>query len=193
MPAAVDWIAIEAEYVTGQVSCAALAEKYGVSPYTLGKRARANGWRQKRQEYRNKVGRKMVEKSAEQKGAKLAALQDIADRLTEKTLKLLEDEMAFNRHLIPEGMGKGVYTTNEKIYDKFDTRALRDVAASLKDLTSSVRNLYGLPTAQEEAALQIARDRLELDRIKAAAGQSASQDGTGVIFLPDAGDDGDGN
>ena len=60
---------------------------------------------------------------------------------------------------------------------KMDAKAMRDLSASLKDLTAVMRNLYDLPTAQEAAAMDIARARLELDVRKAEEAQEVGDGG----------------
>lgn len=194
MPAAkVDWVALENEYVQGQETYTQLARKYNVHLSTVANHAIKGQWKEKRAQYREYVAKKAKEKATENQISKLASLQSSADKLAERLALMLKDESAFNRYLVEVGSGRGQYETVERIYEKTDTKALRDAVASLRELSVAMRNLYGLPTEQEKATISIARERLELERIKAAAGQSASQDGTGVIFLPDAGDDGDGN
>ena len=44
----VNWEAVRAEYVAGDLSQAALVKKYGVSAYALRKRAGAEGWAKKK-------------------------------------------------------------------------------------------------------------------------------------------------
>lgn len=184
----VDWAAIEAEYVTGAATYAALSRKYGVHPTALGKRASAFEWRKKREKYREKIARKSVEKSANKKINKLASLQTSADKLAGRIATMLEDDKAFNKYLVEVGRGRGEYSTEERTFSKTDTKALRDVVAALKDLTATMRNLYGIATEQEAAQLEIARERLQLDKAKAAQATGPETGETGVILLPDAGD-----
>lgn len=57
-----DWMAIKTEYVTGTISQRKLAEKYGVPPSSLNRRAKAEQWDAERGMLRDKTGQKTVEK-----------------------------------------------------------------------------------------------------------------------------------
>ena len=52
-------------------------------------------------------------------------------RKLEKTME--EDEKQFNRHIVVEN-----YKAKEKVFNKIDTRAVKDVATALKDLAAVV-------------------------------------------------------
>lgn len=183
-----DWVTIEAEYVGGEATYAELARAHGVHPSLVGKRAAAHDWRKKREKYREKVGEKILRKTATKKANKLASLQTSADKLAGRIATMLEDDKAFNKYLVEVGRGRGEYSTEERTFSKTDTKALRDVVAALKDLTATMRNLYGIATEQEAAQLEIARERLQLDKAKAAQATGPEIGETGVILLPDAGD-----
>ncbi len=60
-----DWRKIKTEYITGDVSLRALAEKSGVSFSQLGKRAAAEKWKEQREKQRNKTETKAKQKAAE--------------------------------------------------------------------------------------------------------------------------------
>ena len=55
-----------------------------------------------------------------------------------------------------------------------DTRMLRDVVMSLRDLTATIRDLYGIPNVEEAAKMRIAEERLELDRQRLDTGDDAA-------------------
>lgn len=60
-----DWRKIKTEYITGDVSLRALAEKSDVSFSQLGKRAAAEKWKEQREKQRNKTETKAKQKAAE--------------------------------------------------------------------------------------------------------------------------------
>lgn len=60
-----DWRKIKTEYITGDVSLRALAEKSGVSFSQLGKRAAAEKWKEQREKQRNKTETKAKQKAVE--------------------------------------------------------------------------------------------------------------------------------
>ena len=79
-----DWDAIKAEYIAGGISYRKLAEKHGVSPTTLTKKAIAGKWADKRQQVESKRTARTIEKVAAA-GAKVdTTVQDIACLLLER-------------------------------------------------------------------------------------------------------------
>ncbi len=91
---------------------------------------------------------------------KLSLLRKISQILTRKIGEAVFDELQFNRYLVPEKgfdeNGKSITVTTEKLFDKLDTKALKEMASTLKVLTDCVRNLYGIPTFGETSKLYLA-------------------------------------
>ncbi len=56
-----DWQAIKTEYVTGEISLRALAERHGAAASTLRERAVADGWEEARSQFRAKTAQKTLE------------------------------------------------------------------------------------------------------------------------------------
>lgn len=98
--------------------------------------------------------------------------------------RICSDAEQFNRHLIQVRDADGSQGVQERAYKKGDTRALRELAAAMKDLVSVIRDVNGIPTLQEARQLEIAQGRLDLDRQKAALASDVDDDETGVVILP---------
>lgn len=199
-----DWRAIKTEYVTGAESYRAVAARHGLSVSTLSKVAKKENWQKQRRQYGDKVAtqteKAMCARASAREVKKLCGLQQAADRLTERINALFSDAEQFNRHIVTRSDGGGGSFAEERVFLKADTKAIRDLTASLKDLTAVVRNLYNLPTAQERTAMDIALERLRLDQAKAVAGEVDEKE-TGVVALaaltevmaePGRGENGDG-
>ena len=75
--------------------------------------------------------------------------------------------------------------TEERTYQKVDTKALKDLTGVLKDLTGLVRDLYGIPTQAQAEAQRIAAERLELDRKKAEDGSTDTHAELEIVGLPE--------
>lgn len=75
--------------------------------------------------------------------------------------------------------------TEERTYQKVDTKALKDLTGVLKDLTGLVRDLYGIPTQAQAEAQRIAAERLELDRKKAEDGSADTHAELEIVGLPE--------
>lgn len=164
-----DWNAIRAEYITGQISQRDLCTKYGVSYSKLGEIARKEKWTEQKRKYEEKVFEKAIQKQCNREANRLAKELAVADKISDVLVKAFEDEQQFNRYVVTEGLGMGQSETSEKIFDKVDTRALREAAATLKMVEQLKRSIEGLLTLQERNALNIAERRMALDEKRADA------------------------
>lgn len=182
----IDWTAIKAEYITGTISYRKLADNWGVSFRTLSDRALREGWKEARDKHRNNVVEKTVQKVASRKATttanKLCDLQEAADNMGRVIAEIFADSEQFHRHIIQTRDGDN-WNAAERIFDKADTKAIKDLTGAMKDLVAVMRNIYDLPTAQEQAAMDIAAERLRLDKAKAEAEQNTGDDEVKVEFF----------
>jgi anti-sigma28 factor (negative regulator of flagellin synthesis) len=86
----VDWKKIKAEYIAGGTSYRKLAAKYGVSFSTLRDTAIREKWTDLREQARNKSVTKLVESIGEQNGTYKVSINEVADKLLEKIIGLLD-------------------------------------------------------------------------------------------------------
>ncbi len=174
-----DWTALEAEYITTKTSYKKLAEKYSISSRTITDYAKKHNWVEKRKQYCADVVAKVVAFSSQQDVSKLNSLIKSADTMAKIIDKVVTDDKQFQRHLV-QIKGKKLESNEEEsppylitewceeqMFEKADTKAIRDIVASLKDLTAVVRNLNNLPTQAEAEAQSLAKERFELERQKA--------------------------
>lgn len=184
------WAALRAEYISGDITLRKLAEKYSVNPSVVLKKSRDDGWVAKRNQFRIKTESKLAEKLSAMQAAddalKLISLRRSADAMAGVIEKTMQDAQQFNRHIISEGLGGGATQTECRIMDKVDTKAIKDLTGAIKDLTQIMRNLYDLPTIQEKAAMQIASERLNMDKKNADKDTAGSQ--VTVVFKDQAED-----
>lgn len=161
---------LEAEYITSLKSYRDLADEFGVPFKSVCVLGREGEWRQKRKKYRESVVTKTVNKTAEKESKKLSKLISSADKAAGVIEKALSDSQQFNRYVITQKEADGSETTQEYMFDKTDTKALRDIVACLKDLTAVMRNLNNIPTASETEQMNIQREKLEIEKKKAEDG-----------------------
>ena len=140
----IDWAAIQAEYIGGNIGQKRLAEEHGVAAATLKKRAKAEGWYQMKLEVAAKSRLKAVQKTADIAAENAVRAQRIKTRLLEKLEDLMEKQLK---------------ATEEREYDGIDRlvaiNRLRDLTAAYKDLTGD------MPKAEAgEDALRQAREIL---------------------------------
>lgn len=111
----IDWDAVKNRYISdGESSFRSLSEEFGISASVIHRRAKEDGWAEKRKRFANDLETKTIEKLTEEraKGAvkRLKKLYDATDKLTSK---------------VAEGIKK-VSPTN--------TLAIRQLVSSLKEL-----------------------------------------------------------
>lgn len=139
----IDWAAIQAEYIGGNIGQKRLAEMHGVTVNALKKRAVADGWYQLKLKARAESGLKAVHKTAE------AAAENavVAERIRAKLLARLEKLADVT-----------LDATETRDYDGPNLVAIN----RLRDLTSALKDLTGdkVKVDLEENALQQAREIL---------------------------------
>ena len=123
----IDWAAIQAEYIGGNIGQKRLAEKYGVAFGSLRRKAKAEGWYQLKQSAIHEAGIKAAQKTADIAAENAVRAQRIKTRLLEKLEDLMEKQLR---------------ATEEREYDGIDRlvaiNRLRDLTAAYKDLTGDM-------------------------------------------------------
>ena len=179
----IDWKQLELEYVTTVKSYREIAEEFEAPFSSVCIYGRDHHWTDKRKKYHENVIKKAIDKSENQAAGKLAKLISASDKAADVIEKALSDDNQFRRYIVTERNEDGAESTAEYIFDKTDTKALRDIVACLKDLTGIMRNLNNIPTVAEEQAMAIQRERMEIDRKKAEAGDA--KDNTIIVTFGD--------
>ena len=121
-----DWAAIKHEYVTDpNASLRKIAKKYGVSLNTIAKKSKAEDWFATRKKTQTKVVTKGITKTTNKMADELSKESDFLERMKGHMNKMLSDDQQFQRHLVNEGADT-FFGTEERIFDKYDTRAMKD-------------------------------------------------------------------
>lgn len=79
-----DWKKIRSEYIRGGISYRKLAEKYNVSPASVNRRMRTEGWSKLRSQKELKSNALIVESSAKRDASDAERIQTVADVLLSK-------------------------------------------------------------------------------------------------------------
>ena len=177
-----NWNEIKLEYITGNISLRALAEKYDVPENTVMRHSKLEGWVAAKRQHASKIVAKAASKIATKEANVLVRIGTTADRLLGEIERSLEDTEQLYHYIVPKSGEEGTEYV-EREYNKLDSKALRDYTVSLRELTTTMRSVFNLPTIQEQEAMAIARERLVLDKAKAAQGVPDDGD-TGVVMLP---------
>ena len=196
----VNWEKIKSEYITTDTSQRKLAKKYSVSMNALTRRCKNEEWVKQREQYKSKVVAKTVEKSANREANRLARLMDTTSKAIDVAAKAFDDPEQFNRYIV-EKREKYAFPTpggddgeadeaaliserqwsEEQVFSKLDTKAIKDMTAVLKDLTGLMRDFLNIPTPAQAEAQRIAAERLELEKRKVDASDN-SNDGIEITF-----------
>lgn len=189
-----DWAKLKAKYVKGTMTYRQLAAETGVSLTLINQHGSKEHWQEARSEYRRKTAARATQKASDAAAARLARVGETAGILIDQTLEAMGDPAQLHRYLIqrqqeyaePRCDDDGTLIsrdswTEEQLFSKLDTKALRDMTAALKDLTGVIRSVYGIPTQAGAEAQRIAAERLEMDKAKAATDAGSSDM---VIELP---------
>lgn len=147
-----DWKKIREEYIATDITLEKLAKKHKIPKSTLYKKSSAGKWNSKKKEFGKKVEEKFTEKASERISAqdvgKLDRLIRSADRMSEIIEEALKDEDQFKRHIVQKKIKSGdkeIMQSEEKVYKKFDSRAIKDITQAMKELTGVIRGLNGIP------------------------------------------------
>lgn len=143
-----DWSAIEAEYITGKLSYRKLAEKYEIHYKTIAGVAKAHSWVKKRNQYRDKVITKTVDKSAYKAARSLSERLDDLYQATDNMSRILASatvtEENFRKRIVKTKDITGKEDYEERVFDSFDALAVRQMTGAIKDLAAAVRDVYSL-------------------------------------------------
>lgn len=169
MASKINWDDIKTEYITTKISQRALAKKYGISAGKIAEHCKRGKWVEQRERYRSRTFAKTLEKTSNKEADRLARLISATTKAIDVSMEAFEDEQQFKRYIVTEGIGGGATETTEKIFQKVDTKALKDLTGVLKDLTALMRDFYNIPTPAQAEAQRIAAARLEMEQKKAEA------------------------
>lgn len=168
-----DWAAIKHEYVTDpDASLRKIAKKYGVSLNAIAKKSKAEDWFATRKKTQTRIVTKGITKTVNKMANELSKESAFLDRMKGHMDKMLQDDMQYQRHLVEtktfgEDGGMSI-TTEERLYNKFDSKAMKDSMQILQMMESMTRSLYNIQKAEALERQQIERERLELEKERLA-------------------------
>lgn len=162
----IDWDAIKTEYVTTDISQRALIKKYKVNNVDLAKHSKNEEWVKLRKKYKARATSKAIAKSCDKRANELAKVLDSSYKIRDTIANAMDDPEQFNRYIVQYGTGKGEFDTEERVYSKLDTKAIREMTQALKAVEGLIRSLNNIPTEAEMQRLQLERERFEIEKEK---------------------------
>ena len=185
-----DWKKIKADYITGDASYRDLAQKYNVSFRTLSDRAKREKWVDRRSKHRDKVVSKSVRRREKAQVESIVRLKSSADKLVRVLDQAAEADFYLGVTDVYDKKGQPVYDVVEGEYiprqvKVVDAKGFRAMVAAMRDLTDVVRNLYDAPTRAEQISLELAMQRIELEKLREEklAAEREKDDGRIVIEI----------
>jgi hypothetical protein len=169
-----DWNALKTEFVTSDISAAALAKKYNINSATLYRHYQIEHWSEERRKYLGSVMEKCADKAADIAAMKLAKEIDIANKLSDVLDEAVSDKKQFQRYVVKEKDSDGATVTDEKIFGKVDMKSLNSALRALQTLEEIKRVMYGIATPLEERKLRMAEEKI----------LEGEEKETGVVILP---------
>ena len=141
----IDWAAIQAEYIGGNIGQRRLAEKHGVPFGSLRDRAKAEGWYQLKLAAIHEAGIKAAQKTAEAASDNALVAARIKAKLLDRLEKLTDVVLM---------------ATEERSYDGDQLVAIN----RLRDLTAAYKDLTGDMPKAEAPANELLQSLLDLER-----------------------------
>lgn len=176
---AIDWVQIKAEYVSGSMSAAKLAEKHGISLSSVSKKCAAERWQELRKQSQNETADRIAEKMQDDKVKKtvkeidrvVAVASKLISKLNRAVNELDKDENLIKRKVtVREEKGENKASVEEEYsYDYARRKTLVNTkrAAEISKSLLNVRDILTDYTAvqDEEATLGIIEIPMQAEMI----------------------------
>lgn len=96
-----DWKKAQQEYVTGSVSYADIAEKYGVSRWSVGQRGHREHWTEKRAAYQEELSKKATQKIADKNADAMARVAELQASTAIRLAEIINEYLTDGTHWKP--------------------------------------------------------------------------------------------
>ena len=157
-----DWAQLQYEYVTDpEMSLRKLSKKHGIRYSTIANKSKAEGWFATRKKHQSKVVSRAISQTERKQADELSRECGFLNKMKDRMEEMLEDQQQFHRHLTANLV---TGETEEKLYDKVDTRAMKDAMQMLEMMEKLTRSLLDIQRLEAMQKHQIDTDRLQLDR-----------------------------
>lgn len=153
-----NWIKIQTEYESSNISYKKLAEKYNISENTIEARARREKWNKGKTKITEKITEKIREKT----------VKKISDRNT-KHLQLWDKLLSKIEKVIDEELNKGLSLNGElKELSLLDVDKIEQVSKVLEKIQAGHRKAENIIDEKDLRKLKIDEEKLEIEKEKLA-------------------------
>lgn len=172
----VNWTKAKTAYVTSNKSYRDIAKQYKIAPSVVSKKGKEDGWVEARSEYRAKLAQKSLDTCMETEINRLRSLQESAMKMCERLEAAINDENELYMHAGVEGIAKGVSKITERKLSSIDAGKVRNLCQSLQTMTNTMRNLFEIQTKAQQQQLELAREKMQLERERADRDAKSNED-----------------
>lgn len=137
----IDWNAARAEYIAGGISQRALAEKLGVSRFSVQQRARRENWAGKRKEAQAEYTKRAIQETADAAADNAAIAERIRTKLLQKLEQIVDAIAEYTATEYIECITEGTNKTTKKFRFVDLTGAYRDLATDMRTESGGVNEL----------------------------------------------------
>ncbi len=192
----IDWLQIKTEYITNpKASYRSLSEKYGVSRTNLERRAKKEGWVERRRQTSGKMVARAVSEYEKKQAKKMVDIDRIANKLLRKIERAVDEldiqivtmvektkTIEYNNSRRPDKPTKE--TIREKtelgeVHTLIDRQGVRVLASALRDLKDAKGILSPIEVREKEAQIDAINARAAANQVN----EGDEDDGGGVIML----------
>lgn len=179
------WERIARDYITGKddVSYAKLAKKYGCNMKDVSRHGKKEEWVKRRKQYRKQVEAQLIARSRYDAVHMRDKAIKVVDALMTKMEQIASDPDQFNLYHETVGEEGGQYHTEEVKRKKADTRAISDLAKSAKTIYDLYTSAAGVLSEKDKKQIELAEQKLDIERKKAAMFGDDEDEETGVVLL----------
>lgn len=194
----IDWAEIEADYVSGSMSYATLAQQYGLAKKTVERHAGERGWFKKRQKHREKLSASLAKAEARKQVKRRGRYRAIEDKLLDKLEQAVDEldlviktkvtktkTVKYENAKRPDKPTEEV-TVEEQEHDTVKVMIDRSGLAAVTNALEKLKAAQGLrPELDEE------EQRARIAALKAKVAESERDDGNSEIVVTFDGDMGE--
>lgn len=181
----VNWTKAKTAYVTSNKSYRDIAKKYKIAPSVVSKKGKEDGWVEARSEYRAKLAQKSLDTCMETEINRLRSLQESAMVMCEELQKALSNKEELYTHVGVESLGMGKTKMSEWKLSSIDSVKARNLCQSLQTMTNTMRNLFEIQTKAQQQQLELAREKMQLERERAERDAKENEDTQYVLEFAD--------
>lgn len=129
-----DWVGIEVEYISTDISLKKLAEKYDVPIGTIQDKSKKNKWTEKREEFHCKTIAKALQKVEKSTVERISTILRASDKLIDQIEDALEDPDSLKRILVVDKKTGKVSTKKTKAINSKQAKEISEAIKNLKEV-----------------------------------------------------------